>query len=297
MLQLNIDLKYLKVHFVEVDKRGFFYLSATLIWTWLFWFTIAALGRTTQDLVGRVLYFVGGAGHSVVALAFLYLFETKQTRADFWRRLLKIRAVPKMLVLSALLLPVILNCLAILSTSVLEGKFAGLIPTYVAISQPQSLVIFFVLRFVLGPLPEEIGWRGYALEHLQTKYSPIIASLTVWLFWWLWHLPLYWINGTYQNQSGLYSEQFFVFAFGLLAESFLFTWLYNGSGKSILICILFHFSINATGELLILNSTADLHRLIWSWIAAIAITLVSTQGRRAFFISAPTSGGRPDGRA
>jgi len=260
-------------------RRSLLFLFATLGWTWLFWFAIVLLDKTTQDPIGRLLYYVGGAGPLTVALAFLYSFETKTTRVDFWNRLLKVRTVPKKWFLCALTLPLVFNCLAILSTSLLADELTGYIPTYVNISQPAALFTFLLLRFILGPLPEEIGWRGYALERLQVTFNPIVASLVIWLFWWLWHLPLYCIHGTYQNGAGLFSNQFFVFAFGLMAESFLFTWLYNNSGKSILVAVLFHFSINASGELIILNPTADFHRLIWSWMAVV-VALYASLGRR-----------------
>ncbi len=36
---------------------------------------------------------------------------------------------------------------------------------------------------ILGPLSEEIGWRGYALERLQTKWNALVSGLIVGLVW------------------------------------------------------------------------------------------------------------------
>lgn len=263
-------------------RRGLSFLFSTLTWTWSFWFAIAFLGRTTQDPLGRILYYVGGAGPLVMAITFLFLAEEKETRRDFCLRVFTLRNASKRLIGIALLLPVIFNALAVLSTSVIHGKLSGYVATYVDVRNPVAFFIFLTLRLVLGPIPEEIGWRGYALDNLQKSMSAVLASVTVWLFWWLWHLPLYFIHGTYQNRSTIFSEQFLVFALGLLAESFLFTWLYYKSGRNILTAILFHFSINTIGELLILTPEGDLHRLVWSWIATtIAIQWLSrTQGKQ-----------------
>src|SRR5271166_784584 len=49
--------------------------------------------------------------------------------------------------------------------------------------------------FLGGPLPEEPGWRGFALPRLQARYGPIWATLILALFWAGWHLPLFSVEG------------------------------------------------------------------------------------------------------
>lgn len=49
-----------------------------------------------------------------------------------------------------------------------------------------SLVAIF---FLGGPLPEEIGWRGFALPRLQSKFGPLKATLLLSVLWAFWHLP------------------------------------------------------------------------------------------------------------
>src|SRR5947199_3415499 len=46
----------------------------------------------------------------------------------------------------------------------------------------------FILLFI--GLGEEPGWRGFALPHLQARFSPFLASLVLALVWAIWHLPL-----------------------------------------------------------------------------------------------------------
>jgi hypothetical protein len=41
-----------------------------------------------------------------------------------------------------------------------------------------GLIPFFIFTLFLNSFEEEIGWRGFALPHLQNHYSPLIASNT-----------------------------------------------------------------------------------------------------------------------
>ena len=61
----------------------------------------------------------------------------------------------------------------------------------------------FLPLLIIGPLSEEIGWRGYALERLQTRWNALTSSLIVGLVWALWHLPLFMMVGTSQHELGI----------------------------------------------------------------------------------------------
>lgn len=100
-------------------------------------------------------------------------------------------------------------------------------------------VFFYVLFFsVLG---EEIGWRGYALPRLQKCYGPTSASLIIGLVWVCWHLPLFWTPGNFHQEL-----PFTLFLLQGIALSFLYTWLMNGTGGSLLLPHLFHAASNTT---------------------------------------------------
>ncbi|WP_256253107.1 CPBP family intramembrane glutamic endopeptidase [Paenibacillus sp. UNC496MF] len=56
----------------------------------------------------------------------------------------------------------------------------------------------FLLGSLLGgPFGEEPGWRGYALPKLQEKYRILGASLILGVLWTMWHLPFFFIQGTF----------------------------------------------------------------------------------------------------
>lgn len=94
---------------------------------------------------------------------------------------------------------------------------------------------FFVSLFLRGAMGEELGLRGFALPRLQGSMSPFRASLVIGFFWGAWHLPVL-----------IGRDVLSIVAFGLLSFglSFLFTWLFNGSGGSLIPVLLFHAAQN-----------------------------------------------------
>ncbi|MGA2505373.1 MAG: CPBP family intramembrane glutamic endopeptidase [Anaerolineales bacterium] len=84
---------------------------------------------------------------------------------------------------------------------------------------------------------EEIGWRGFALPRLQKKMSVSKATLILGLLWCLWHVPAFFYHETYKGMGWIVLLGFF---FGVLCGAVLFTWLYNGTGGSILMVAVWH---------------------------------------------------------
>ena len=92
---------------------------------------------------------------------------------------------------------------------------------------------------------EETGWRGFALPTLQRRYGALAAALLVTPIWALWHLPYFFTVATYR---GFPPAGYVGFVFGLGCGSIVLTWLYYGTGGSILACTVWHGVYNlATG--------------------------------------------------
>ena len=51
------------------------------------------------------------------------------------------------------------------------------------ISSLGMFIYLFLKNLFAGPLGEELGWRGFALNELQKKHSPIKSSIIIG-FWW-----------------------------------------------------------------------------------------------------------------
>jgi membrane protease YdiL (CAAX protease family) len=94
---------------------------------------------------------------------------------------------------------------------------------------------FFVSLFLRGAMGEELGLRGFALPRLQERMSPFRASLIIGVLWGAWHLPVL------IGRDPLSIAVFSLLSIGL---SMLFTWLFNGSGGSLIPGLLFHATQN-----------------------------------------------------
>ncbi|HKG68423.1 MAG TPA: CPBP family intramembrane glutamic endopeptidase, partial [Segetibacter sp.] len=86
-----------------------------------------------------------------------------------------------------------------------------------------------------------VGWRGFALPRFQMKLNALAASILLTVFWAFWHWPLFFYRPGYTTMG---MTDIFGWFFSLLTGSILLTWLYNSSRGSILICAVFHSTID-----------------------------------------------------
>ncbi len=101
-------------------------------------------------------------------------------------------------------------------------------------------LVFFLFNLLFVGALEEPGWRGFLLDRLQTKLSPLSASLLVWLPWALWHGPL----DYYRPVRFSLVEYALLRVVFLIPLTIILTWLYNRAGRSIQATAFFHASMN-----------------------------------------------------
>lgn len=108
-----------------------------------------------------------------------------------------------------------------------------------------ALPIVFVLFFIMA-LGEEVGWMGYAFEPMQEQWNAFKAALLLGLIWALSHIPLLIFN---------IADPVLIVAqvLSLVAIRFLIVWLFNNTGKSVFVAILFHTIYNVTISMLPVN--------------------------------------------
>jgi membrane protease YdiL (CAAX protease family) len=222
----------------------------------------------------QVLIALGGIGPVVSAIVLTRITHDRGAQRDYWRRVIDFRRIGAGWYAVILLTVPILTALAVLLDVLFGGSGAQLEVAARFVSQPLAILPFAIFMLFFGPIPEELGWRGYALDRLQVRWSALTSSLVLGTIWALWHLPLFFIVGTYQNSLGFGTLFFWTFMMGLIPGAILYTWIYNNNRRSTLSAVLFHFTVNFIGELFALSERAELFLFLLWILAAIVITII-----------------------
>jgi membrane protease YdiL (CAAX protease family) len=243
--------------------------------SWLFWIPAVLTGQDVLTFPVVLLLVLGGVGPALGAFLLLYRTQDVAGRRDYWHRLAGFRRISARWYAVILLAVPLLTGLGLLM-DVLTG---GRVPSFDAaarfLSRPLTILPFAASTLIVGPLPEELGWRGYALGQLQARWTALKSSLVLGLLWGLWHLPLFFMVGYYHHDHvGVGTLRFWLFFINIVALSVLYSWVFNNNRRTTLSAILFHFMTNFTGELFTLPVRVEAYKTLWIVIAAIAVTFV-----------------------
>lgn len=258
---------------ISYNATAWRFLGLTLGLTWLLGFLGVALQDTLPSTLATLLVYSGGPLPLLVAVGLVYRKHVPAFRKDYWRRIFDVRRIKGLGWWGVLFLFHPLKSLTAAGIDVLAGGW-GIAPEAVTRFAAQPLLIVPTLLFwlVFGPVPEEPGWRGYALDGLQARRSAVVSGLIVGVVWALWHLPLFFFAGTWQAEHlGVATSLFWVWIFSVVIESILYVWLYNNTGRSTLAAILFHFSGNAFGQLFALSERAEILTLAVSVVVTVVV--------------------------
>lgn len=135
---------------------------------------------------------------------------------------------------------------------------------------PVGVVLLVLLVNGFG---EETGWRGFAVERLLPDHGLRWTALVVGLIWMGWHLPLFWILADFRGFGFLVVG----WAVGLMAGSVVLTYLYRGSGHSILLVAAWHTAYNFTTAT---EATGALVGTVTSMLVILAAVWVLRRGER-----------------
>jgi len=206
------------------------YLLLTFFISWLSWGILILLTGFNiikfTSVIGIILFGIGGFGPTIAAIMCM---EGKTNVRKVWQFIVQ----HKKGTFGFLLLFAVLE-IATIALSSMEVN--PQIPLFI-------LPVLFIMCAFVGGGNEELGWRG-TLQPLATKVigkkvkNPklnfILVALMIGIIWAIWHLPLWFVEGT--TQQGMNYGLFFL---ECILLSFWLGCIYNRT-RSVLFCLLFH---------------------------------------------------------
>lgn len=136
------------------------------------------------------------------------------------------------------------------------------------------------VTITLASIIEEVGWKGYCEDSIGQYMNWFWESLLFGALWSLWHLPLIFIQGTYQ--AGLMVNPLYVINFFIsgIPLGYIITWVYLVSDRSILACMIFHLFVNFMQEKIAMTPETKCLETIVVIIATVIIVMCN---KKMFF--------------
>lgn len=256
-----------------------FYVTCFAV-TWTFWILAAVISRSPDDNgISALLMLLGLTSPAAIAVITVLTSGNKALKADLKRKLTGFYRIRPLSILAA-----VIGFMGIVALSILLSLFAGQSLEQFAFTEDFSFSVggtSALLTILLAAVIEEVGWRGYGEDSVASYFSWFTESVIFGFVWALWHLPLFWIEGTYhyglKELGAIYVLNFLISVNPL---GFLTTWVYVKNNRSMLACIIFHLFVNTMQEKIAMTPQTKCVETIVVFIAAVIVVLTN---REMFF--------------
>lgn len=228
----------------QIKYKPSLFFSILYLITWTSWFIASYLSYNSAnpDLY-TIALLPGLFAPSVIAIIFLSLPGNKAIRKDFLRRLLNFKEIN---ILSFISICIVM-CTSVIFAILISLLFGESIKQ-LAFSEEFSFSAgsaSIVLVLIMAPLLEEIGWRGYGVDSLLSKFTVLKASLIFGVIWSFWHLPLLIVKdynpNVLLNENIWYAINFYI---SIIPLGIIMNWLYIKSNRNFFVLFMFHFFLN-----------------------------------------------------
>ena len=239
---------------------AFFVLAYVISWILVSPLVLEGLGLTGQ-LVPQSWHAFGALGP--ILSAFIVAGAT-EGRAGVRELLASLRLwrVGRFWFLLAVFSPFLLFVVA----AAIVVAYGSPVSSIVVIGPAQLTSLGWIVGIVYG-IGEEPGWRGFALPRLQRGRSALTATLILAVFWFLWHTPYFF----YRYELGL-GGLVGIF-FGLLTGAIWLTCLYNSTGGSTAMAVLWHTTFNLVNLPEVVSSDVLAAMSVLVMVAAVAVVI------------------------
>jgi membrane protease YdiL (CAAX protease family) len=246
---------------------SFFLLSVGSAWA--LWLPLVILQDQMPGALGFILRVLGTVMPSTMAIILVARLRGRAEVRRLLRRLLMGR-VGIFWYAAIVALP------ALMVFAVWVSTLFGIPAPVVVATIAGTLSLFLFSIFPGSALGEELGWRGFALPRLQGRRSAVAASLIVGSVWGAFHFPLF-LLGFPTRPLAL----FLPFAISCVIMSIFYTWMYNGTGGSLLIVVLLHATTNLPLSVVYAplgDHVVSVYWLLDALLAIIAVLLIASTG-------------------
>ncbi|MBN1541929.1 CPBP family intramembrane metalloprotease [candidate division KSB1 bacterium] len=264
------------------------YFAIVFIVTYAFWIA-GAFTSFQENADGRHMLFLlpGLLTPFLVSLVMILKSKNPAYKKEVADRIVNPKRI-RLSMLPALVFLLPLAVLVSIAISLLFGGSAEQFQFNEKFSFSTGFVPVLLLLFLAAGF-EELGWRGYAFDSLQSRFTIFTASIVFGILWSLWHLPLIWVKETYQyeilHQNAGYALNFFI---AIVPMGVISSWIWLRNRKSILVAMAFHFFANFWNEALAM--TQQTKCIQSAVITAIAITIILCD-KELFFSRTHLNGG------
>jgi membrane protease YdiL (CAAX protease family) len=263
----------------------FFFFLMSYVFSWMISipYVLSAWGILKVDLHFTFIL-KPFAGPTLAAIIMTSITEGKAGLLRLRQRLQQRRAGWQWYLLILLGIPALLLLGIIIQPGAL-ASFQGLTPRLLV-----TYPVYFVIVFFGVAMPEEIGWRGFALPRMQPRYGPLRGTLFLGVLWAFWHL-LFFLTPDHGGGPGTgfatLLTNFTLFFLMVMAFAIIFTWVFNHTQGSIFIANLAHAAIDTPQLVWIpLFMTVDETRLNLATLIAFGLPalliVILTRGRLGY---------------
>lgn len=277
---------------------SFFLMSYVFTWIVLIPYILSVWGILKGNF--EFLYIIKPfVGPTLAAIIMTSITEGKEGLLRLRKRLGQRRAGWQWYLLILVGIPALMLLGIIVQPGTL-ASFQGLTPR-ILVTYP----IYFVIVFFGVALPEEIGWRGFALPRMQPRYGPLWGTLLLGVLWSFWHLIFFLTpghgGGPGTNFASLLTS-FAYFFIVVMAFSIIFTWVFNHTGGSVFIANLLHAAID-TPQLvwiplfLAVDETKLNLACLIAFVVPALLIVILTRGRLGYRPSQEPSSGPVESKA
>jgi membrane protease YdiL (CAAX protease family) len=268
---------------LEKYNRPFLFYGIAVIVPWALWFVCAGISHSNLWenqgwlIFGSIFGLFGLM--APMAIAFTLIFRDKEMKDELISACINFKGIHWKWWVFHLLFPTA-SILIAMVISLIFGYSAGQFRFVEKFSFTAGIYPAWFLLF-LAPVMEEFGWHTYGIHCVRRRFNLFTTCFIFGIIWGIWHMPLSFIKGYYQNvvaETGLlYSINFYV---SLIPYLIIDNWAYYKTKRNMFFQIIFHLLMGFSAELF---HTHPDSKVIWTGVLIIFSIIILLKEKKYFF--------------